>query len=380
MKLASLSPVALALALALPAAACTADDDDIDQELLSTYRAALPSKAQLSATAPQATAAYKTGDPALYPHSSWDIVEGINGSIGNMIDLLELIVATPPTFYNSDTLEFVWGPWPNDDGIGYVAAYIKDAGSGEDFRYHYAFLRGATNDLATLTPVIWGGANPDPVNDDHGVGVTLWDFEANYAFEQANDPAFDAEAAATRGRFASIYGADDDEADPDNELAFVVAVFRDFVPEDNPTAEPADLDYFYGRYITSAHTIDFLDYQVAFDISEPADAIAEDVGVRMAFLDEGVGRAEADVANGSFALNQSARAVECWDESILQTYLLFEVLDGADVVDSSADGVLSDCGLFAASLDDLDIPALEDIDAELLAALDQVATTGVPAE
>jgi len=370
----------LALALALPLGACVQEDDtNYDEQQLAQYRAALPTTATLRAEAPEPSTAKMLGDPAIYPSSSWPIVEGINGSVETMIDVLELVVSLPPTFYNSETREFVWGPFPNDDGVGYIAAYIKDTETDEDFRYQYAFLRGASNDLATLVPVIWGGATPDPANDDHGVGVTLWDFEANRAFEAANDPAYD-EDAGNRGRFAALYGAGYDENQPTNEVAFVVSVFRNFVPEDNPTADPTDLDYFYGHYVAPEHTIDFLDYEAAFDVSEPADGLAEDVGVRMAFLDEGIGRAEADAMNGSLAANQSVEAVECWDTAIDQTYISFEVLDSGDVIDSYADGELTNCGLFQATLDDLQIPSLQDVDPDLLAALDNVAENGVPSE
>jgi hypothetical protein len=376
MKLTHVSTVLLALAL--PLSGCVAEDDDTggQDQLLTEFRRAVPSRAQLRAPAPEASTMNANGDPALYPTSSWGIVQGINGSVEQMIATLEAIVMVPPTVYNSATREFVWGPWPADDGVGYVAAYIKEA--NEDFQYHYALLRGASNDLATLTPVIWGGATPDPDDDDHGVGVTLWDFEADRAFREANDPAFDP-AAGNRGRFAALWGAGPDENDAANEMAFVVAVFRDFVPEDEPANDPTDLDYFYGRYITPDHTVDFLDYEAAFDVSEPADGVAEDVGVRMAFLDEGTGRAEADAIGGSMDLNQSVAAVECWDTSINQTYIQFEVMDGGTVMDSYTEGNSVDCGLFEATLDALQIPSLQDVDPDLMAALDQVATTGAPA-
>src|SRR5690606_14309540 len=134
---------------------------------------------------------------------------------------------------------FVWGPYP--DEIGYSAAYIRDTeATGEDLRYHFAFVRGASNDLATLTPVIWGGATPDPDNDDHGVGVTMWDFTANRAFAEEHDPSFDP-ADHDSGRFVALYGAGPDQDDPASELSFVVAVFRDFVPKDEQDQAPHDL-------------------------------------------------------------------------------------------------------------------------------------------
>src|SRR5690606_5509963 len=104
-------------------------------------------------------------------------------------------------------------------------AYIRDAGEGADFRYHYALLRGVSNDVSTLAPVIWGGANPDATDPDRGSGITLWDFEANYAWEEANNPNFGNEPL-DRGRFVTLYGAGPDENDPNSEVALVLASFR----------------------------------------------------------------------------------------------------------------------------------------------------------
>ncbi len=375
-KLVATSLLALVLALA---GACVAEEDPIDQELLVEYRAAVPTLSDLEAPQPMPTTMTAMGDPALYPNVSWPIVQGINGSVSNLITVLEMIVATPPTLYNSETAEFVWGPWPNDDGVGYVAAYIKDTGEAGDFRYTYALLRGASNDLATLTPVIWGGATPDPANKDNGVGVTLWDFEANRAFEEANDPNFDP-TAGDRGRFAALFGAGPDEDDPEARLTFVVAVFRDFVPADNAGEAPIDLDYLYGRYESQTHSLDFIDFETQVDVDEPADGIREDLGIRMAFYDEGTGRAEADAANGSLAVNQVATGIECWDTSINRTYLQFDISETGSMMETYTEGSAENCGEFNATLSDLEIPSLQDIDPELLAALDDVATNGVPTE
>lgn len=366
--------------LGLLASACVAPDDDtdVDQALLAEYRAALPDRGTLEAAAPTATTAQALGDPAFLPHSSWELVLGINGTVNGTLDLLEAIVMQPPSVYNSETREFVWGPWPDD--VGYVAAYIRDTeGTDADFRYEFAFLRGVSNDLATLTPVVWGGATPDPNDDDHGVGVTMWDFTANRTFEEANNPAFDP-AAHDSGRFVALYAAGVDENDPANEGAWVVAVFRDFVPRDEQNQPPVDLDYMYGRYASPTHVIDFLDYQAPIDVDDPADGVREDVGVRMAFLDEGTGRAEADATGGSLAANHRVEVIECWDTSLAQTFIQFQELESGNVTGTASEGQASDCGLFDATLDDLDIPSLDDVDPALLAIMDQVATTGVPAE
>jgi hypothetical protein len=169
-KFAKLSGFALAYALV----ACGGgSSSEYDAALLEQYRTAIPKESQLSASAPQASIQAIVGDPALLPKGSKDIVFGINGSVGGIIDTMKTIVATEPTIYKSDTKEFVWGPFPNDDGVGTVAAYIKDQGEGAEFRYAYALLRGMDQDLAKMSPVIWGGASPDPNTEDHGKQQTI---------------------------------------------------------------------------------------------------------------------------------------------------------------------------------------------------------------
>ena len=350
----------------------------IDQQLLTEYRKAIPSMSQMEASEVQRTT-QALGDPAVLPAGSYEIVEGINGGVAALIGTLEAIVATEPTVYNSDTLEFVWGPFPNDDGVGYVAVYIRDAGEEDDLRYHFAFLRGIDNDMANLTPVIWGGTTPSEENEDHGVGLALYDFEANYAFEEAHNPDV-ANLETERGRVAFLFGAGPDEEDPTNEVGFVVASFRDFVSADEPNATPGDLDYMYGHYADNreGHTLDFLNYRAAMDVDDDASGI-ELVDVRMAFLDEGTGRGEAIVVGGNMEAGEVAALEECWDTSINQTFIRLAAASGDGAI-LLQEGDPANCGLFEASLAELGIPLLDDIDAELITGLDQLATTGVPAE
>jgi hypothetical protein len=182
-----------------------------------------------------------------------------------------------------------------------------------------------------------------------------------------------------RGRFVALYAAGEDENDPAAEAAYVLAVFRDFVSIDNPDAEPANLDYFYGHYENEIK-VDFLDWEANIDVTEPADGLAEDVGVRMAFLNEGAGRAEADAVGGSLAEGQEAAVVECWNAAIEQSYISFDVLENGESIASAEEGNFADCGVFTASLDDLGVPSLDDVDPGLRAILDEVARTGVVAE
>ena len=369
------------IALAAGIVGCGGGDggggDAIDQALLAQYRAAVPSEAQIMASSPKAQSGAKVGDPAVYPSGSAEIALGINGSIEYIVKTLEFIVSIEPTVYNSDTKEFFWGPYKSDDGFGTIAAYIKDAGEGEDFRYHYAILRGKDNDVAGLVPVIWGGANPDPDAKEHGSGITMFDFEANHAFETANNPN-GANMPLDRGRFVAVYGKNDTDK---GELTLVFAALRGFVSKDKPDAMPGDLDYLYGRLDDGTNRVDFIDWKSTFDVHEdPAKALPEDVGVRLAFVNEGQGRAEAQASGGDLASGQVADAVECWDGALAQSYLSFTTSTNGAEDGSVSEGDLASCGLFQASLSELGVPALADVPAEFKTALDQLATTGVPQE
>ena len=348
---------------------------DYDPALLAQYRTAIPSEAQLSATAPKASLQALVGDPAMLPKGSQDIVLGINGSVDGIIQTMKTIVATDPTVYNSDTKEFVWGPFPNDDGVGTVAAYIKDQGDGADFRYAYALLRGTDQDLANMSPVIWGGATPDAKAADHGAGVTLWDFEANFAFETANNPDV-ANTPLDRGRFVAVYGKGQNEK---GEFGVVLAALRNFVPKDEPTNAPANLDYFYGRFKDSTNQVDFVDWEGNVDISnDPAKTAAELLNVHVAFFNEGTGRGEATASGGDLAAGETAEVVECWDKSISQSYLSFTVSSNGTTGTPAEEGAVAACGYFQSSLKDLGVPSLADVDPNLKAALDDVATNGIP--
>jgi hypothetical protein len=345
--------------------------------LLAQYRAAIPSETQLKAHAPEGSSGAKVGDPAMFPHGSQEIVVGINGSVGYIVQTMKAIVSLEPDVYNSATKEFFWGPFPNEDGFGTVAAYIKDAGEGAEFRYHYALLRGVDQDVAKMKPVIWGGATPDPEHADHGAGVTLWDFEANRAFEEANNPDFP-NLQLDRGRFVAVYGAEEGDK---GEGAFVVSVLRDFVPKDKPADMPVDLDYFYGHWHDGTHTVDFLDWKANVNVdSDPAKTAAENVGVHMAFLDEGTGRAEAQAKEGDLAANQVADIVECWDKALSETYVSFTSSTNGTQDGQVSDGDVASCGIFQGTLAELGVPSLADIDPAVMAKLDEVATNGAPSK
>lgn len=361
-------------------------DSDYDLEHLTEFRQAIPNEDQLRAPVPggepDPNALTLQGDSEL-ANLAIASARGINGPAVLVVAVLRTITLFPPSVYDSEKQEYVWGPWDNDDGHGKVLAYIRKNEAGADFRYSYALVRMEGKDLATAVPVIWGGGTPaseaDPDSDVSGAGVTLWDFEANNAFDEAHDPNYDADAIRDEGRFAMVFGKGDNA---DGRFKFNVAVFRDFLPKDRkPSDQPGNLDYFYGRFVgNDGNAIDFVDWQLEANLCGTEacfeDATVEDLasggqetlGLRAAFLNRGIGRAEASVSGGDLA--NPLDVVDCWDKNIDTAY--FSVSAGPDLMVEQ--GTCADP--FGATLDDLGIPSLDELDQEMLGKLECAASTG----
>lgn len=353
---------------------------DYDQALLEEYRAALPSPKSVEAPTPGGEAAANAltmmGDAQLAALASKS-AHDINIPAKMMVVMLRTITKLPPTLFDSKKKEFVWGPWDNEDGYGKVLVYIRENPEGDDFKYSYAFVRLDGNDTATAAPVIWGGATPG-ATDDRGVGVTLWDFVANEGFEKEYDPNYDADAAHDKGRFAMVYGAGDED---NGAFAFNVAVFRDFVSKDEPENQPANLDYFFGHFKgNDGNVFDFVDWSLDANLcetdaascfKEPAEGAIENMGLRAAFFNRGVGRAEAKLSGGD--LGTDVDVVECWDLDIDRTAITVSDDVGMIVNEGQCDGA------FASDLTTLGVPSLADVDADMLAKMDCVATNGLAA-
>lgn len=382
--------------LAFGLLACGGDlnDNTIDEAQLARFRAAIPSSDRLEASTP-AGVGRAAGD-AIFPNHAREGVQNINGAVTGLIQHMQALVTFPPSIYNSETNEYVWGPWDKDNGAGdgQVLAYIRenDAATDADFQYSYALVRLVNGDMATAQPVIWGGANPDPSNEDRGNGATLWDFEANRAFETAN--GFDHAAHGPRGRFVALYGHEDiaaTQTKAGGEFYFNIAVFRDFIAEDAAADTPSsDLDYLFGHFIgTDGNAISFIDWQQTGDMCDAATSQVpaacfdsqtdttdadEVAGLRMAFLNGGAGRAEVVVSGGD--LSGDVTATECWSNQIESQYVTVAG-PGLEITH----GVAGDCGpIFLHSLDELEIPSLGDVPAKALADMSELAENGMPSD
>ncbi|NOZ86049.1 MAG: hypothetical protein GXP49_07265 [Deltaproteobacteria bacterium] len=353
-----------------------------DQAKLSAFRKALPQQTLISVKVPEATdqpVPLAVGDPATYPRDVMPTSQEINSVIKALLDQLDLITDTPPTFYDSEKMEFVWGPFDDSDSAlqgDNVYLWVKDNGenTSEDFRYSYALVRGMGRDIAKNTPVIWGAANPDPNNDDFGNGVILWDFEANYGFEEANDPGH---GNLDRGRFACAYFKGQDKDNQDNIITLVVGAFRNFVSKDDgDTATPLDADYFWGHVKTPKEYFDFIDFKLAMDLDQIKDSKIENLDIRMAFYNSGVGRAEMLAYGGDIPDESRVESTECWNSLIMREFFNIELVsqDGSRTEIQPTEGLPENC-----AMQNLDtVPSLDDVPADIMNALSDVAENGVP--
>lgn len=348
-----------------------------DESVLNQYRAALPANGSLAApVASAASSAFAPGDPAAYPAFIGPIATAINGTIGVTIETVNAIAQTEPTVFNSEQHEFLWGPHDNHDTAlagDTVALYIRDKGEGtaDDFRYEFALLRGMSTDLATMVPVIYGGGEPADADEttDYGAGILMYDFENNYQFEEANDPLH---GALDRGRFLSVFAKGPDANDADVDVTLVVSAFRNFVPKDDAGAAPLSADYFYGGGLNTVNggRFDFVDFEFTAD-TDDAGTLEENLGVHLALVNLGAGRAEADVSGGDYGAT-TVEVVECWDASVNYNYM--SVATNGNPSPIASEGSSAAC--ISQSL--ADVPTLQDIDPALMAALNALATGGIP--
>ncbi len=374
----------LALLLPLSLVACTAaeeDDGSFDAALVQEYRSALPSSERLRSGIP--TPASRAGALALEADSDLarlaiEAAFAVNLPAALMVATLEVITAFPPTTYDAEKRELVWGPWDNDDGVGKVLLYVAENDADADFRYAYAFARLMGDDSSAAVPVIAGAATPDREDPDRGVGVTLWDIDANNAFDAEHDPSFVPELRRAQGRIVMLYGTGEDA---DAEFAFNVALLRDFVDEDAEVGtDPADADFLYGTALDpEGARLHFMDWTLTGDLCDTAadscfegnvvDDLDERFALRAAFTGT-AGRGEAAVTGGD--LEADVNLVDCWDEFMATEY--YSVEAGTLTI---KDGTCAGGG--EVTLAERGVPTLDAIDPELMDALDCVATEGLDA-
>lgn len=348
-------------------------------EDLARYKQALPARSTLALRTPNTTAVAFGATPTIYPPAAVPIAMQINAMVGGVLDIIEVVAAQEPTAYDSEDLEFWWGPIPDSESAladDHWSLYIHDAihdpefVPGDDLRYEFAIIRGLGNDAATLTPILYGGATPVEGTEDHGLGAFIFDFDNNVAFEDQYNPGH---GPLTQGAMATIFAKGPEETNPAAEVTFVIAAFRNFLPEDADAGEAAvNVDYFWGNFAEGADAFDFIDLEFLADIE--TGAALENLDMKLAFYNEGVGRAQVGADGGDFGTDV-VEAIECWDPAISQTYLSYTVDTGGGPVLAGESGLSTDCVWDAAQFDN--VPDLGDVP-EMQALVDLIATSGIP--
>jgi len=307
--------------------------------------------------------------------------QAVNQPVRHLVLALRDITAFPPTRFDATRREFLWGPWSNPGDVGKTALVVRQNDPGSDFEYSYALVRATASDLSDAVPVISGGSTPDAENPSHGVGVALWDLEANHDFVLAHDRSA-SHASDGRGRFVTLFGH---RAASGGDALFNVAVFRNFVPEQAPGAAasaPLDVDYFYGRFLgAGGMRVDFVDSEVLADLCDGSaetcfehDVVAdsdERFDYSAFFVNRGLGRAEARLSQGD--LDASVHLVECWSPTLDRTSFQIET-DGAMVETMENGGCAAPADQ---SPSELGLPDLGDIDPAMLEAMSCAAEQGL---
>ena len=359
--------------------------DPYETSTLATYLQALPELDRLSAGVPTADdipgALTHAGDAVLAAEGV-RFARAINQPVRRLVIALRDIVAFPPTRFDATRREFLWGPWSNPGQLGKAALVVRENEPGSDFEYSYALVRATKSDLSDATPVISGGSTPDAENPNHGVGIALWDLEADHDFVLAHDSSA-ANSEAGRGRFVTLFGH---RAASAGDALFNVAVFRDFVPErtleQSEAPGPLDIDYFYGRFQgADGMRVDFVDSDVLADLCDTSadtcfehDVVAdsdEHFDYNAYFVNRGLGRAEARLSEGD--LEASVHLVECWSPTLDRTSFQIET-DGAMVETMENGGCAAPTDQ---SPSELGLPELHDVDPALLRAMSCAAEHGL---
>lgn len=353
-------------------------------EDLARYKSALPVRSTISMrNPPSSTAAAFGATAAMYPGFAVPVAMDINGLVGGTLDIIELIADQEPTLYDSEDLEFWWGPIPDSDSALaddhwslFIHDRINDADynpASGDLRYEFAIIRGLGNDVASLTPILYGVATPVEGTPDEGVGAFVFDFDNNVLFEDTYNPGH---GALTSGRMATIFAKGPDDTNPAADVTFVIAAFRDFLPDDAGVgATAANVDYFWGNFTEGVNAFDFLDLEFAADVIDTSTAV-EDMDMKLAFYNSGIGRAEVSVVNGDLATD-TASAIECWDASVSQTYLSFSLDTGLGPVLQAETGLATDCVWDAAQF--AQVPDLSSVP-EMANLVGVIADAGIPSD
>lgn len=371
-----------------------------DEALINTYRNALPTYPNLIPPTPLETIVVAPGTPAaMAPALAEQSLAPVRYTFNLMNETLVELTSFPPTLYNEDTTQLVWGPFEAKKDFGTLALFVsqnsdynpnyfdEEEPSGSPLQYIFALMRGKNYDLNTLTPIVLGGSTPNPENPEWGMTLLVFDFNTNKNFVEQYGEVF-APGCLAAGRFVAIRNhgpvLDEDNIPTDKTLTSVVGLFRNFVPKNAPGATPMDLDYLYGDIASSDTTLSYSNFGAQFDFDGVPETL-ENVAVKMAFWSylrrspAGSGRAEYIATNDTMPEGQFLQATECWDYNLSKSYFSMASIYGEEVTPITTMGTpITSCDdSLENGLDALGLPSASDGDPKLQELLEDIAQNGL---
>lgn len=371
-----------------------------DSSLVTTYRNALPTDSNLIPPTPLETIVVAPGAAAaMAPALAEQGLAPVRYTFNLMNETLVELTSYPPTLYNEDTTQLVWGPFEARKDFGTLALFVsqnpdynpnyfdEEEPQGSPLQYIYALMRGENYDLNTLTPIVMGGSTPHPDNPEWGLTLVVFDFNTNKSFVEVYGDVF-APGCLASGRFVALRNhgpvLDESENPTEKTLTTVAGIFRNFVPKNAPGATPINLDYLYGDIASSDTTLSYSNFGAQFDFDGVPETI-ENVAVKMAFWSylrrspAGSGRAEYIATNTTMPEGQFLQATECWDYNLSKSYFSMASIYGEEVTPLNSMGTpITSCDdSLENGLDTIGLPSGDDADPKIQALLEDIAENGL---
>jgi hypothetical protein len=276
------------LLLALATSGCGGNYSNDDVEFL----VALPTKDALTVRVPAQSQAL--GTDASFHKLTVETAESVNAGLAQMLNLVDLIKALPPTQRLPDAR--LWGPWPDDQSPGFEVEFVLTRET-DHFKYAFQERRKGVGDFV---PLIEGTYFTDTAHTGHG---TL-----DVHFKAAN----------------TLKGVTD--LGTANLLEGEVVYVNDVNPRSVKTqlssldgnGNPASISYEYLEH--PDHSGELL-YEATADFANNGGA-PEHLHVWAQWTASGAGRADARADKGAFDTAQFDRDVftQCWDSTFGEVY------------------------------------------------------------
>lgn len=230
------------------------------------------------------------GDTPLYQSEyavmSYRTALSVNVGVGDMLNLLQLIIAFPPTECADSSC--TWGPHVDEAGLNRWRLVVEKTASGT-FEYVLSAQNGVTG--GDFVSLLTGAATPGP-DSDHGRGSFTLDFDAEDAL--AHGPLWEKE---DYGQVTVTY-------DNLDGTASIGAVFLNGQNDDPANPGPMNAVYAFEDLGAGGQL------QVAVENLESGESIS----LRTRWNAAGAGRGDAHYSglDGVLGNEDDAYASECW--------------------------------------------------------------------